>query len=198
MKLTENGREYGNSPSDVLKKVIKRISPYHSTIEKAAHRTEFSMTATYIAAHWHQHFKEQVSDSDKILNDQVVCFFHIVQGAELGVIKIGRKGASTRIEFNKEAITNFVGNALPFSNGSSDSTKQESSTDLNENQENDETFEVSDVANINDGDVLEKQNENERKKQTCFYYTWIKYKNLGGNKRNSWLWPKGACRCSGA
>ena len=168
MKLTEEGREFANNPSDVLKKVIKGIPPYNSTIERAAHRTNYVMTATNIAAHWHEHFKEQVSGNEKILKDQVVCFFHIAQAAELGSMVIGRKGTQTRIEFNEETIRDFIGSGVLVSNEGSDPIKQESSTELSKHQEDDETFDVPDVANINDGDVLEKQNETKEKNKRVF------------------------------
>ncbi len=162
MKLMEEGREFINNPTNVLKKVIRGITPYNSTIERAVHRANYVMNTTDIAAHWHEHFKDQVSDKDKILKDQVVCFFHIVQGAELGSMVIGRKGTQTRIEFNEEAIKDFVGNNMG-SNENFGSVQSENNADFMEDQENDETLDVSGTMNSQNEPESEKQNEIEEK-----------------------------------
>jgi len=49
-----------------LKEAVSSIRPYVAIIERAIHRNENTLSATEVAAHWHQHFKQDVSDSDKI------------------------------------------------------------------------------------------------------------------------------------
>ena len=73
-----------------------------------AHLREETITSTEVASHWHEHFGSEVSDSDKILNDQAVCFFQVAQGADLGTLTIGRKGNPTRFDFDIDAIQAFV------------------------------------------------------------------------------------------
>jgi len=90
-------------------KVIETIQPYSAIIERAAHRTEEAITATEVAAHWHDHFKAEVAESDKVLNDQAVCFFRLAEGAGFGQLVIGRKGSPTRFTFNQTAISKFTG-----------------------------------------------------------------------------------------
>ena len=96
MRLTERGRnaarDNGARRSYSLREAIAGIGPYRSVVERAVHRGEFTAIATEVAAHWHQHFKAEVSDSDRILNDQAVCFFQIAEGADLGRLTIGRRG----------------------------------------------------------------------------------------------------------
>lgn len=96
--------------SDVFRDIIRGVPPYNAVIERAAHRGEESITATDVAAHWHEHFKADVANNDKVLNDQAVCFFQLVEGAALGTLIIGRKGAPTRIDFDQSAQSAFVGN----------------------------------------------------------------------------------------
>jgi hypothetical protein len=67
-----------------------------------------SLSALEVAAHWHQHFKDEASSNDKILNDQAVCFFQIAEGADLGKLVIGRKGQPTRFEFDAHNARAFV------------------------------------------------------------------------------------------
>ena len=138
LKITELGRRTlkDDSRSDALCEVIRTVPPYRGVIERVANRHEDSMTATEVAAHWHDHFKSEASDSEKTLNDQAVCFFQVAHGAGLGTLKIGRRGKQTRFEFNVEAAGNFVDGTIlttkesdPFTESSTDSDDHEAETD---------------------------------------------------------------------
>ena len=77
-----------------LRAVILRVPAYCSIIERVFHRKEESLSALDVATHWHNNHAADVSDNDKILNDQALCFFQIVEGAKLGgVCKIKRLNA---------------------------------------------------------------------------------------------------------
>ena len=112
MKITQQGRQCvrdsGSSRSKVLREVVGRVLPYRTIVERVAHHREESISAVEVAAHWHEHFSSDVSDSEKILNDQAVCFFQIAQGADLGTLTIGRKGMPTRFDFDTDAAAAFV------------------------------------------------------------------------------------------
>lgn len=112
LRLTEVGRrlakDKGARRAQVLREVIGQTRPYASIVERSAHRHELTVTATEIAAHWHQHFKIDVSENDKILNDQAVCFFQLAEGADLGTVTIGRHGQSTRFDFDADTSIAFV------------------------------------------------------------------------------------------
>ena len=112
MKITDRGRrlvrDSGSSKSEVLGEVVRRVPQYLSVVERVVHRHEETISATEVAAHWHEHFRGEVSDSDKILNDQAVCFFQIAQGADLGTLTIGRKSMPTRFDFDSETVRTFV------------------------------------------------------------------------------------------
>ena len=85
------------------------MAPYSAVVERVVHRHEKTITATDVAAHWHEHFRDEVSDSDKILNEQAICFFpDRRKGADLGTLVIGRRGMSTRFEFDSDAARAFV------------------------------------------------------------------------------------------
>ena|ERR1700730_9459978 len=112
MRLTEQGRKLakdkGARRSEVLRDIVKRTTPYAAIVERASHRGEFTISATEVAAHWHQHFSGEASANDKILNDQAVCFFQIAEGSDLGVLVVGRRGQSTRFDFDVTAARAFV------------------------------------------------------------------------------------------
>jgi hypothetical protein len=112
MRLTERGRlvakDKGAKRSEALKEAVSSLRPYVAIVERAVHRGEDTFTATDVAAHWHQHFKGDASDSDKILNDQAVCFFQLAEGADLGKLTIGRHGQPTRFAFDQPNARAFV------------------------------------------------------------------------------------------
>jgi predicted nucleotide-binding protein len=118
LKLTEEGRtamrDSGAALKSVLTRAIARIDSYRALVERAAHRKELSLAATDAAVHWHEHFSEEASENDKILNDQAVCFFQLAEGAGLGQVVVGRRGSPTRFEFNEQALNDFAdGNLTP-------------------------------------------------------------------------------------
>lgn len=113
LKITDLGRAFvrnsGPNRAKVLAEVVRNVEPYRAIIERAAHRGEASLAATDVAAHWHQHFREDVSSNNEVLNDQAICFFQIAAGAELGKYILGRKGAPTRFDFDQETVKTFTG-----------------------------------------------------------------------------------------
>ena len=136
MRITERGRrlvkQSGSSRSDVLREVIREVRPYAATVERAALRREETITATEVAANWYDHFKGEVSDSEKILNDQAVCFFQIAQGADLGTLVIGRKGLKTRFDFDADALSRFIGESAEDSQHVPHTDDSTEATDLTE------------------------------------------------------------------
>ena len=77
-KITDRGRlavrDSGSSRSQALGEVIRQVKPYSAQVERVVHSRQETMAATDVAAHWHEHFRDDVAGSDKILNDQAVSF----------------------------------------------------------------------------------------------------------------------------
>ena len=70
LKITEEGRRIvRDEPGKVaaLRGVVASVDAYRTVIERAHHKGESSVSATDVAAHWHEHFKGDSSSSDKIL-----------------------------------------------------------------------------------------------------------------------------------
>lgn len=112
MKLTELGRALTKNKfahqAEHMRTVIKRVPAYMAIIERAVHTKEYTITTNEVAAHWHKHFPDDASDSEKVLNDQTVCFFQAAQGADLGILTIGRVGHPTRFEFAVGNLTSMI------------------------------------------------------------------------------------------
>ena len=129
LKLTSTGREAvrdeGAKQATVLAEVIKGVAPYNAIIERAAHNNLTSIAAFEVASHWHDHFGEEVSTSEKTLNNQAICFFHLAAGAAFGNLVIGRKGAPTRFEFDSSTVAAFAEGKLPTYDTEPDAPKDE-------------------------------------------------------------------------
>ncbi|MFZ4808198.1 MAG: TIR domain-containing protein [Hyphomicrobiaceae bacterium] len=112
MRLTDRGRglakDKGVRRSKFLREVLIEVPAYMAIIERAVHRSEFSIPAAEVAAHWHQHFHSEVSDSEEIINQQAISFFQIAEGADLGRMVMGRRGQPTRFEFDEANARGFV------------------------------------------------------------------------------------------
>lgn len=106
-------KDNGANRETILKSVVLNVPAYKAILERALHKKEEAVISTEVGAHWHDHFKNEVSSNEESLLDQVLCFFQLAQGAGLGTLVVGRKGATTRFEFNQEKISN----ALDESNG---------------------------------------------------------------------------------
>ena len=119
LKITERGRLYvrdsGSSRSEVLRDVVRETKPYSALVERIVSRNETTITAPEVAAHWYEHFRDESSELEKTLHDQALCFFHVAQGADLGVLKFGRKGQSTRFEFDLDIAKGFLN--IPTASG---------------------------------------------------------------------------------
>ncbi len=121
LKLRDLGRSFIRGTKEqreiILRGVVTATRPYMALVERAEHNHEDSITSNDAAAHWHDHFPDEVGKSEDYLNDQVLCFFNLAQGAGLGTFTLGRKGNPTRFVWDLAAITAFT--------SSSDSLEQE-------------------------------------------------------------------------
>jgi predicted nucleotide-binding protein len=115
IKLTDLGRALAKNKfahkADCLRQSIRRIPAYMAVIERAIHSQEYTTTTNDVAALWHKHFSADASESERILNDQAVCFFQLAEGADLGKITIGRQGHPTRIDFVADNIATMIDGA---------------------------------------------------------------------------------------
>jgi predicted nucleotide-binding protein len=129
LRLLDRGRRVakdgGAHRAEALLDVIRDVEPYAAAVERAAHKREFTVSATDTAAHWHDNFRAQVSGSNEVLNEQVVCFFQIAQGADLGRVVIGRRGQPTRFEFDQPAAERFADGAAALTHVDAEATAQE-------------------------------------------------------------------------
>lgn len=110
LQITDRGRQAmrDSSRSEMLREIIREVPAYTAVVERIVFRQEGEISATDVAAHWYENFKADVSELEKTLNEQAVCFFHIAQGADLGTLIVGRKGLQTRFGFDMNNARAFL------------------------------------------------------------------------------------------
>ena len=113
LRLSERGllvaRDNGANRVAALREVVASITPYASVIARAVQNNEMIVSSAEVASHWHQHFRAYTQFG--ILNYQIVCFFRVAEGADLGRLVVGRKGQQTRFELAEDDARTFVDGA---------------------------------------------------------------------------------------
>jgi hypothetical protein len=110
LRLSERGllaaRDNGANKVAALREVIASITPYASVIARAVRSKEMIVRSAEVAAHWQKHFSAYTRFG--ILNYQIVCFFRVTEGADLGRLVVGRKGQQTRFELDEDEVRAFL------------------------------------------------------------------------------------------
>jgi hypothetical protein len=113
LRLSERGvlvaRDNGAKRVAALREVVASIAPYASVIARAFQNNEMVVSSGDVAAHWQKHFRAYTQFG--ILNYQIVCFFRVAEGADLGRLVVGRKGQQTRFELAEDDARAFVDGA---------------------------------------------------------------------------------------
>lgn len=104
MRISERGRRV---LSDVEKykaqsylEAISGFPAYEAIIEVAVNQRKRTLAASEVASLWHERFRSEASGTEQGRIDQAVCLFHLLEGAGLGVLTVGRPGRVTRFDFN--------------------------------------------------------------------------------------------------
>jgi hypothetical protein len=109
--VTQAGRELARGSSfhpAVFMYIIQNVLPYRAIIHFASEGRGESVSPAEIIRYWFKHFSADLATSRGTRLDQVFCFLHIAEAAGLGKLRIGRVGQSTRFEFNKQRVAEFV------------------------------------------------------------------------------------------
>lgn len=68
-------KDNGANREITLKNIVLKIPAYKAILERVFHRQEEELIGTDVGAHWHEHFRDEVSTNDEILLDQVITSF---------------------------------------------------------------------------------------------------------------------------
>lgn len=111
-KLTDKGRRFGRDAAAeplVLREILNAVGVYRASLEWAFHQKYQALTVDDVAANWHDHHHDALgTDNEQTIKGAVLCFFSLAGAAGLGRYVIGRGGATTRLELNREALEALV------------------------------------------------------------------------------------------
>jgi len=114
LKLGSLGRELSRAgpeaKASVYARVLRGEKAYRSTLDWIFHQGFGEVTNTEVAAQWHEHHRPELgTDNETTIKAMGVCFLRLCQAGSLGLIMVGRRGQPTRLEIDKEALGQFIG-----------------------------------------------------------------------------------------
>ncbi len=94
---------------EIFREILDSIVPYRSVLEWVFHQKLDTVTNVDIAAHWHEHHPDSLgTDNENSIKDQAVCFFRICDSAKIGQLTIGRRGQTTRLNFDRNSLSGYI------------------------------------------------------------------------------------------
>lgn len=112
LSLTRLGRRGTRSEEDkaaMFRELLCSTRAYQTALEWANEQNLEWIEAVDIASRWNAYNQDEVeTDNERTLRDNVICFFHLAQGAGLGTLVIGRRGAETRFDIHRSALKSFI------------------------------------------------------------------------------------------
>ncbi|MCH8344265.1 MAG: nucleotide-binding protein [Planctomycetes bacterium] len=114
LKLTSRGRDFNSGDANrrqaILRAIVGSCEQYSAIVERAVHQKQADVDAKAVGAHWHDHFKDEVSATESGLGAQATTFFRLAEGAGLGTMILGRRGQPTRFEWIQSAAAEYCAN----------------------------------------------------------------------------------------
>lgn len=118
LKLSPLGWEFARKlapEADAYRAVLDNASAYKSVLEWIHRENRELVTHTDVAAYWQEHHPDAVTHHDeKMLEANVVCFFHLCQAAELGTVTIGKRGQPARLRIDHDELRSYIEAARPL------------------------------------------------------------------------------------
>lgn len=115
MTLTAPAREIARDESKLaglLADALRGEPAYRGALEWAHYQNRERLDAHELGAHWHEHYGSNLGTSvDKAISRASSAFFRLAEGAGLGTYVLGRRGAASRIDFDRAALQAFVENS---------------------------------------------------------------------------------------
>lgn len=112
-KLTSLGWELSRASEqkkpEFYSRILRALPPYVSAIDWMFHQGFDQVANVALAAHWHEHHPADLgTESEETMKMMGVCFFRLCQAAGIGTLRIGRRGQPTRLEINRENLSQFI------------------------------------------------------------------------------------------
>jgi predicted nucleotide-binding protein len=111
LRLSDRGWRITRKPADrpmIFREVIQKISAYFAVLEFAYYQNIESLSNIEVVVFWKKHFPDETSETEDGTKDQAACFFRFCEGANLGEMKTGRRGNTTRLDLNWDELSSLI------------------------------------------------------------------------------------------
>jgi predicted nucleotide-binding protein len=109
--LSDRGWRIARKPSDrpmVFQEIIRDLPVYFHILEFAYYQNLEDLSNIDAVVFWNKKFPGETSETDDGSKDQAACFFRFCEGANLGQMKTGRRGNTTRLALNWDGLSIFI------------------------------------------------------------------------------------------
>ena len=129
-RLTRTGIDYVSGDQakkqEIIRSAVRAFKPYDSLIELAYHQSLDVLDADRAKHEWADRHTDLLDLANVYrLTAAPMTFFAVCEMAGLGKFLIGRRGAKSRIEFDRSALQSYLDCSLPSDPGSTESASAE-------------------------------------------------------------------------
>ena len=116
IRLTTRGRQLARASADdsrsVFTQIVLSIRAYRIAVEWMHHGEMKVVSLTELATHWFDHIPGDLgTTTEKTIRNQVACFLGLAAAAGLGNYFVGRRGQTTRLEVDRDALAQVIAGA---------------------------------------------------------------------------------------
>jgi len=112
LKLSPLGEELARRlepEAQIFRTLLNRTIFYRSVLEWADCEQLELVTHDDVAGYWREHHAEAIESShEKVIEGNVISFFHLCQAAELGVMTVGKKGQPARLRVDRAELEAYL------------------------------------------------------------------------------------------
>jgi hypothetical protein len=112
LRLSDLGWEFSHklaAEAALFRSILDRVEHYRSVLDFVQTQQLKLVTHDDIGRFWRAHFSEDFDlHQPKTVENNVVCFLHLCQAAELGSLTVGKRGQPARLRVDLEEVSEFI------------------------------------------------------------------------------------------
>ncbi|HVF48497.1 MAG TPA: TIR domain-containing protein [Pyrinomonadaceae bacterium] len=94
--------------AEAYRAILDNTAPYRAALEWIHRQDADVVTHACVAAFWQERYCAALGPNEKTVEGNVVCFFHLCQAAELGVVTIGKRGQPARLRLDRAELSAYL------------------------------------------------------------------------------------------
>lgn len=94
--------------AEAYRAILDNTAPYRAALEWIDRQDADVVTHACVAAFWQERYCAALGQNEKTVEGNVVCFFHLCQAAELGMVTIGKRGQPARLRLDRAELSAYL------------------------------------------------------------------------------------------